>query len=153
MLLRKRRWSGTGGFVLLDHTELSMPLRRSALVLLTQSLLLGVLVGCHPAPKPVAAPLPPPATDEDIASVQAEFQQRDPEARTGSVTLVRPSENLAAVTLLPGADGKVTGIKNDDTFTFIDSKQNPLANGKVISVEDGGLIVISYTTGPDGRAP
>jgi hypothetical protein len=152
-LSRKRAASSDGGGGLLNHTELSMPLRRSALVLLSQSVFLGLIVGCHPAPKPVVAPLPPPATDEDIASIQAEMLQHDPEARTGSVATVRPSENLAAVTLLPGADGKVAGIKNGDSFVFVDSKENRLASGNVISVEDGGLIVISYVQVPGGRHP
>jgi hypothetical protein len=133
------------------HMELSMGLRRSALV--GQSLLLAFIVGCQPAPKPVAPPLPPPATEEQATNVQSEFLEHDPTARTGLVTLVRPQDELAAVTLAAPADAKNDyKIKVGDTFTFIDSSQNPLANGKVVSI-DGDLIVISYLSAADGRAP
>jgi hypothetical protein len=133
------------------HTELLMSLRRSALVLL--SLLLAFVVGCQPAPKPVAAPLPPPASEEDAASVQAELLQHDPDARTGLITSVRSGDSLAAVTLTAPPEGKkAVPIKIGDTFTFIDSQQNPLANGQVVSIDDG-LLVVSYEQSTEGRTP
>jgi hypothetical protein len=133
------------------HTERSMSLRRSALVLL--SLLLTFILGCQPAPKPVAAPLPPPASEEDASSIQSELLQRDPDARTGLVTLVRSADSLAAVTLTAPAEGKKAApLKVGDTFTFIDSKQEPLANGHIVSIE-GDLLVVSYEQAPEGRMP
>jgi hypothetical protein len=150
-LARKQTGAFTmGRMVSVVHTELSMALRRSALL---GPLLLVFIAGCQPAPKPVAAPLPPPATDEQASNVQAEIQEQDPNARTGLVTLVRPQDELAAVTLSAPAEGKADNkIKVGDTFTFIDSEQNSLANGTVVSI-DGDLVVISYLPSADGRAP
>jgi hypothetical protein len=130
-----------------------MALRRSGLVLLSQSLFLGLIVGCQPAPKPVTVAPPPPASEEDIAAVQADLQQQDPSVRTGSVTSVRPEDNLAAVTLSPSNNSAAAKIKVGDTFTFVDSKQDPQANGSVVSEENDSLLVISYVPAPNGRAP
>jgi hypothetical protein len=127
-----------------------MVLRRS--LLLIPSLIL-FLAGCQSGTKPVAAPLPPAATEEQAINVQAELQEHDPNSRTGLVTQVRPEDALAAVTLSAPAEGKADNkIKVGDIFTFVDSTENPLANGKVINI-DGGLIVISYLPSADGRAP
>jgi hypothetical protein len=123
-----------------------MALRRSVL---GQSLLFAFLVGCQSTPKSTAPPLPPPATEDQAVSVQSEFQERDPNARTGLVTQVRPQEQMAAVALEAKTDNK---IKVGDVFTFIDSRQNPIANGQVVSM-DGDIVVISYLPLSDGRAP
>src|ERR1019366_499645 len=132
------------------QTERSMVLGRSSLVI--PSLIL-FLAGCQSAPKPLAAPLPPPATEEQATSVQAELQEHDPNSRTGLVTQVRPGDQLAAVTLSAPLEGKPENkIKVGDIFTFVDSKENPLANGKVISI-DGDLVVISFVPSADGRSP
>jgi hypothetical protein len=129
--------------------ELSMAIRRSVL---GSSLLLAFAVGCQPAPKPAGPPLPPPATEDQASSVQAEFQDRDPNARAGLVTQLRSQEGLAAVTLVASPEKATNKIKVGDIFTFIDSRQNPIANGKVVSI-DADVAVISYLPSPDGRVP
>jgi len=112
-----------------------------------------LIAGCQSAPKEVAAPLPPPASEEQSTNVQAEMQERDPNSRTGLVTQVRPDDELAAVTLSAPVEGKAENkITVGDVFTFVDSRENPLASGKVISI-DGDLVVISYLPAADGRAP
>jgi hypothetical protein len=128
----------------------SMAFRRSAFA--APYLVLAFMVGCQSAPKQVLAPLPPPATEEQAGNVQAELQEHDPNSRTGLVTQVRPQDFLAAVTLNPAGEGRRNPIKAGDVFTFVDSAQKPLANGKVVNV-DGELVVIAYLPTPTGRHP
>src|ERR1700722_3018953 len=105
------------------YLEHSMAFRRSLLLFPS---LLFFIAGCQSAPKPVAAPLPPPATEEQATNVQAEMQERDPNSRTGLVTVVRPDDELAAVTLNAPPEGKAENkIMVGDVFTFVDSRENP----------------------------
>src|ERR1700735_3340856 len=112
------------------YLEYSMAFRRS-LVLVPS--LLFLIAGCQSAPKQVAVPVPPPATEEQATNVQAEMQERDPNSRTGLVTQVRLDDELAAVTLSAPLEGKAGNkINVGDVFTFVDSRENPLASGKVV---------------------
>jgi hypothetical protein len=128
----------------------SMAFWRSAFV--GSSLVLIFGLGCQSAPKQVVAPLPPPATEEQAGNVQSEMQEHDPNSRTGLVTQVRPQDELAVVALNPAGDARGSKINVGDIFTFVDSTQKLLANGKAISV-DGELIVVSYLPTAEGRHP
>jgi hypothetical protein len=126
-----------------------MSLRRSLPLMLLPGFFAALLVGCASAPAPAPAP---PAAPQSVSTVQDEYQVNDHGARAGTVVKVRTDTSLAAVLLIPSAGSATESIVRDDPFTFIDSSRQPLANGKVVSIE-GNLLVVSYTPISGGRAP
>lgn len=126
-----------------------MSLRGSVLLLLSQTMFGLLLAGCAAPPPP---PPPPPATSFDIFQLQSDLQRHDPGARAGSVMRVRQDQNLAAVTMAAGSGSSKQAVKVDDPITFTDSTQAPVANGTVVNIE-GGLIIVKYTATTGGRAP
>jgi len=126
-----------------------MSLRRSVLVLLSQTIISGLLIGCQPPPPP---PPPPVATSYDISHLQSDLQQHDPGALAGSVTRVRSDEKLAAIEMAGSSGSSKQQVKVDDPITFTDSTQRAVANGSVVST-DGGLIIVKYVPVTGGRAP
>ncbi len=122
---------------------------RSMPLMLLSGFFAALMIGCEPAPAPAPQQQAEP---QSISTVQQEYQVNDRGARAGSVIRVRADSNLAAVLLVPAAGTATEEIVRDDPFTFIDSSRQPLANGKVVSVE-GNLLVVSYTPVNGGRAP
>jgi hypothetical protein len=128
-----------------------MDLSRAVLRLASVVLPAGMVVGCQSAPAPAPAPAPPPpATSNDVSHVQMELQQHDKGASAGSVIKILAASHLAAVVM--ASKHAAMGLRVDDAFTFTDSSQNPIANGKVVSI-DKGIVVISYVPAEGGREP
>ena len=112
-----------------------------------------LIVGCQSAPpRPPAPAPPPPVSSADVARVQMMMQRHDRDARAGSVVRTRPDSKLAAIQLAPSMGTATTPIREDDAFTVTDSAQTPVANGRVVSVEHG-VVVINYVPVPGGREP
>jgi hypothetical protein len=135
----------------LPRRELSMALSRWVLRLASVTLPASLMIGCAAPPPaaPAAAPAPP-ATSNDVSHVQMELQQHDKGAVAGSVIKILSASHLAAVVL--ASQHNASMVRVDDAFTFTDSNQNPIANGKVVSV-DQGIVVVSYVPATGGREP
>ena len=126
-----------------------MPSRPSVLLLLSQTVLAGSLVGCQPTP-PQPKPLPPPpATAQQVSQIKQEFQQYDPSIHVGTVAGVRSSDLLLAVSGI-----SVTEVKEGDAITITDSARNAIAIGTVQALtKTDQFLIVKYETQPGKRAP
>lgn len=81
-----------------------------------------------------------------------QFAKSDPNVRVGHVGYVDTGDMSASVVM-----EMLDGIKNGDTVSFTDAKQNPVAAGTVRGITDPNpyrFLIVDYKPAPDGgRAP
>jgi hypothetical protein len=94
----------------------------------TITLLALGFVGCASHHKNSQAEMPASAASpERVIEIRSTYQRHDPNAQVGTVAAVDRESHLAAV-----GDLNLSKIRENDVITFIDSNENPIANGTVI---------------------
>jgi hypothetical protein len=94
---------------------------------LTGTTLLAVgLLGCANQKK-AAPPSAPVASESRIMEIRQSYQRADPNAQIGVVVAIDQGARLAAV-----GNIMLDNIRENDVMTFIDSNENPIANGVVV---------------------
>lgn len=111
------------------------------------AVVLGMAAGCRPKSGPPTAALPPEADASLVQQLRQSYQRIHPGTRVGLVTAVAEEVSLAAV-----SDIDLKSFKNGDILTFIDTNEQPFANGTVVNITDDALHV-KYTPASGGRAP
>ncbi len=132
-----------------------MRLVRLLVLILLPAVAASLLTGCTPPPPKVVPPPPPlAATPEQTVAVQTDLNKINPGARVGHVASVMTDSKQAAVAGIPAAD-----VHKGDSVQFTDSKQNPVANGTVYSIDTSNpdyvfvIVDYDYTGVAGGRAP
>jgi hypothetical protein len=101
------------------------------------------LAGC--AAKETPAPLPPPPTAEQAASLKAAILEISPNAKVGTVSSVITESPLAMI-----SDVDTAGVRKGDLFSIVDGSNSVVADAIVVETVDGKLAV-RYT--PVVRVP
>jgi hypothetical protein len=95
-----------------------------------------VLNGCRNKTAPTTAPAPTPASAQMYESVRQQLMAADPNIRVGLVTQIMPDAHLAEVR---GVDTRE--FSEGAAFTFMDTAQNTLVNGRVVFINPEALHV------------
>ena len=110
------------------------------------TLLALALIGCA-SQKKAEAPVAPPASESRVMEIRQNYQRKDRNAQVGVVVAVEAGDHLAAV-----GDIMLDQIRENDVVTFIDSNENPIANGIVVrKTSNAAHIRFESTSG--GRDP
>ena len=119
---------------------------RLAHLIATTVLALGMF-GCASQKKAEEMPVAPPASESRVMEIRQSYQRHDPNAQVGVVVAVESGANLAAV-----GDVMLDKIRENDVMTFIDSNENPIANGTVVR-KTSNAAHVKYETTSGGRDP
>lgn len=100
--------------------------------------------GCQNQKKQTEAAPTPAEESARVAQVRKIYQEVNQDIRVGYVNAILAEDQLVSVVDIPVAD-----FKAGDTITFIDADQNPIANGRVVSVlEDAVHVHYTATVRP-----
>lgn len=117
----------------------------SPIRLLTVLTAAALLVGCASDYQESGESGPSSLTADRVAQIRANYQSVNPDTRVGYINAVLPESNLVSVTDVPVAD-----FANGDAVTFIDQKEQVIANGRVVNIV-GNDVHVKFE--PTVRAP